>query len=241
MRRIFTNIYTLDGLIAKLLPWIASITFLLMVVGLYGGLFISPADMEQGETVRIMYVHVPAAAIGLIIYTLIACWGFVFLVWRVRVADIMIQAAVPIGAIYTLLALITGSLWGKPMWGTWWVWDARLTSTLILFFLYLGILILRRAFENQEMAARAAALLAMVGGINIPIIKFSVDWWYTLHQPASLIRLDGPTIDASFLYPLLIMMAAFFCLFLTLLMVRIRTIIVSKRLQNYHLRHLMDI
>nr|HPI63268.1 heme ABC transporter permease CcmC [Alphaproteobacteria bacterium] len=192
-------------------------------------------------TVRIMYVHVPAAAIGLIIYTLIACWAFVFLVWRARIADMMIQAAVPIGAIYTLLALITGSLWGKPMWGTWWVWDARLTSTLILFFLYLGILILRRAFENQEMAARAAALLAMVGGINIPIIKFSVDWWYTLHQPASLIRLDGPTIDASFLYPLLIMMAAFFCLFLTLLMVRIRTIIVSKRLQNYHLRHLMDI
>lgn len=240
MASLFTHIYTLDRMIAKLLPWIAIITIILMGVGLYWGLFISPADMEQGETVRIMYIHVPAASTGLIIYSLIACWGLIFLVWRARIADIMIQSAAPIGAIYTFLALVTGSLWGKPMWGTWWVWDARLTSTLILFFLYLGILILRRAFEDQETAARVSALVAMVGGINIPIIKFSVDWWYTLHQPASLMRLDGPTIDVSFLYPLLIMMAGFFCLFLTLFIIRIRTIILSQRIQNHYLRNLND-
>ncbi len=169
---------------------------------------------------------------------MIAVQGFVFLVWRAPVADIMLQAALPIGAIYTFLALATGSLWGKPMWGAWWVWDARLTSTLILFFLYLGVVILRRSFEDQEMAAKSSALLAMIGGINVPIIKFSVDWWFTLHQPASILRLDGPTIHNSFLYPLLVMMAAFATLFLVLWMVRIKTILLSRRLDNlYRLSH----
>ena len=186
----------------------------------------------------IIYIHVPAASIGLLIYAMIAVQGFVFLVWRAPVADIMLQAALPIGAIYTFLALATGSLWGKPMWGAWWVWDARLTSTLILFFLYLGVVILRRSFEDQEMAAKSSALLAMIGGINVPIIKFSVDWWFTLHQPASILRLDGPTIHNSFLYPLLVMMAAFATLFLVLWMVRIKTILLSRRLDNlYRLSH----
>lgn len=232
------NITRLRRCINLALPWTAILTVVLLCVGGYWGLILSPADIEQGETVRIIYIHVPAASIGLLIYAMIAVQGFVFLVWRAPVADIMLQAALPIGAIYTFLALATGSLWGKPMWGTWWVWDARLTSTLILFFLYLGVMILRRSFEDQEMAAKSSALLAMIGGINVPIIKFSVDWWFTLHQPASILRLDGPTIHNSFLYPLLIMMAAFAALFLVLWMVRIKTIILSRRLHNlYRLTH----
>ena len=232
------NVTRLRRWINLVLPWAAVLAVILLCIGGYWGLVLSPADIEQGETVRIIYIHVPAASIGLLIYAMIAVQGFVFLVWRAPVADIMLQAALPIGAIYTFLALATGSLWGKPMWGTWWVWDARLTSTLILFFLYLGIMILRRSFEDQEMAAKSSALLAMIGGINVPIIKFSVDWWFTLHQPASILRLDGPTIHNSFLYPLLVMMAAFATLFLVLWMVRIKTILLSRRLDNlYRLSH----
>lgn len=232
------NVTRLRRWINLVLPWAAVLAVILLCIGGYWGLVLSPADIEQGETVRIIYIHVPAASIGLLIYAMIAVQGFVFLVWRAPVADIMLQAALPIGAIYTFLALETGSLWGKPMWGAWWVWDARLTSTLILFFLYLGIMILRRSFEDQEMAAKSSALLAMIGGINVPIIKFSVDWWFTLHQPASILRLDGPTIHNSFLYPLLVMMAAFATLFLVLWMVRIKTILLSRRLDNlYRLSH----
>jgi len=232
------NVTRLRRWINLVLPWAAVLAVILLCIGGYWGLVLSPADIEQGETVRIIYIHVPAASIGLLIYAMIAVQGFVFLVWRAPVADIMLQAALPIGAIYTFLALATGSLWGKPMWGAWWVWDARLTSTLILFFLYLGIMILRRSFEDQEMAAKSSALLAMIGGINVPIIKFSVDWWFTLHQPASILRLDGPTIHNSFLYPLLVMMAAFATLFLVLWMVRIKTILLSRRLDNlYRLSH----
>ncbi len=232
------NVTRLRRWINLVLPWAAVLAVILLCIGGYWGLVLSPADIEQGETVRIIYIHVPAASIGLLIYAMIAVQGFVFLVWRAPVADIMLQAALPIGAIYTFLALATGSLWGKPMWGAWWVWDARLTSTLILFFLYLGIMILRRSFEDQEMAAKSSAVLAMIGGINVPIIKFSVDWWFTLHQPASILRLDGPTIHNSFLYPLLVMMAAFATLFLVLWMVRIKTILLSRRLDNlYRLSH----
>ncbi|MBL8686472.1 MAG: heme ABC transporter permease [Alphaproteobacteria bacterium] len=232
------NVTRLRRWINLVLPWAAVLAVILLCIGGYWGLVLSPADIEQGETVRIIYIHVPAASIGLLIYAMIAVQGFVFLVWRAPVADIMLQAALPIGAIYTFLALATGSLWGKPMWGAWWVWDARLTSTLILFFLYLGIMILRRSFEDQEMAAKSSALLAMIGGINVPIIKFSVDWWFTLHQPASILRLDGSTIHNSFLYPLLVMMAAFATLFLVLWMVRIKTILLSRRLDNlYRLSH----
>ena len=232
------NVTRLRRWINLVLPWAAVLAVILLCIGGYWGLVLSPADIEQGETVRIIYIHVPAASIGLLIYAMIAVQGFVFLVWRAPVADIMLQAALPIGAIYTFLALATGSLWGKPMWGAWWVWDARLTSTLILFFLYLGIMILRRSFEDQEMAAKSSALLAMIGCINVPIIKFSVDWWFTLHQPASILRLDGPTIHNSFLYPLLVMMAAFATLFLVLWMVRIKTILLSRRLDNlYRLSH----
>jgi heme exporter protein C len=232
------NVTRLRRWINLVLPWAAVLAVILLCIGGYWGLVLSPADIEQGETVRIIYIHVPAASIGLLIYAMIAVQGFVFLVWRAPVADIMLQAALPIGAIYTFLALATGSLWGKPMWGAWWVWDARLTSTLILFFLYLGVVILRRSFEDQEMAAKSSALLAMIGGINVPIIKFSVDWWFTLHQPASILRLDGPTIHNSFLYPLLVMMAAFATLFLVLWMVRIKTILLSRRLDNlYRLSH----
>ncbi len=232
------NVTRLRRWINLVLPWAAVLAVILLCIGGYWGLVLSPADIEQGETVRIIYIHVPAASIGLLIYAMIAVQGFVFLVWRAPVAVIMLQAVLPIGAIYPFLALATGSLWGKPMWGAWWVWDARLTSTLILFFLYLGVVILRRSFEDQEMAAKSSALLAMIGGINVPIIKFSVDWWFTLHQPASILRLDGPTIHNSFLYPLLVMMAAFATLFLVLWMVRIKTILLSRRLDNlYRLSH----
>jgi heme exporter protein C len=185
-------------------------------------LFASPADFQQGETVRIMYVHVPSAWISMACYTFIAVMSAVALIWKHPLADIAARAAAPLGAGFTLIVLITGSLWGKPTWGTWWVWDARLTSVLVLFFLYLGHIALSNAFDNPQRGARAAAVLALVGFVNIPIIKFSVDWWNTLHQPASITRLDAPAIDPAMLTPLLLMALAFTFYFVTMLLVRMR-------------------
>ena len=165
-------------------------------VGLYLG-FTAPEDFQQGITVRIMYIHVPFAWLAMMCYTLMALAALGTLVWRHPLADVALKSAAPIGAVFTALALATGSIWGKPMWGTWWVWDARLTSVFVLFLMYLGILALTRAIDDPAKSARAAAIITLVGFINIPIIKFSVDWWNTLHQPASVFRLDGPTIDAS--------------------------------------------
>lgn len=218
----FANPARFSRIAARVLPWSTAATLALFAVGIYFALFASPADYQQGETVRIMYVHVPSAWIAMGCYTFIAVMSAVALIWKHPLADIAARAAAPLGAGFTLIVLITGSLWGKPTWGTWWVWDARLTSVLVLFFLYLGHIALTNAFDNPQRGARAAAVLALVGFVNIPIIKFSVDWWNTLHQPASISRLDAPAIDPAMLTPLLIMALAFTAYFITMLLVRMR-------------------
>ena len=215
-----------------LLPWLAAGTALCIAAGLYAGLFASPADYQQGETVRIMYVHVPAAWMALFTYVTIAGASAGFLIWKHPLADVAAQAAAPVGAGFTAIALITGALWGQPIWGTWWVWDARLTSVLILFFLYIGHIALTNGFDDPDRGARAGAILALVGVINIPIIKFSVDWWNTLHQPASLTRLDAPAIHASMLTPLLLMAAGFLLFFLTVLILRMQAGLLYRRVRN---------
>jgi heme exporter protein C len=214
-----------------ILPWCAGATLILLVAGLYLGLFVAPPDYQQGESVRIMYVHVPAAWMAMFVYACLALASAVALIWRHPLADLAAQAASPIGACFTFIALVTGSLWGKPMWGTWWVWDARLTSVLVLFFLYLGHIALAHGFDDPTRGARASAILALVGFVNVPIIKFSVDWWSTLHQPASVLRLGGPTIDGSMLRPLLLMGTAFTLLFVCLLLVRMKAALLGARLR----------
>ena len=212
----------------RILPWLAGSAFVVLAVGLWLG-FAAPEDFQQGITVRIMYIHVPFAWLSMLCYSLMALAALGTLVWRHPLADVALKAAAPIGAVFTALALVTGSIWGKPMWGAWWVWDARLTSVFVLFLMYLGILALTRAIDDPAKSARAAAIITLVGFINIPIIKFSVDWWNTLHQPASVFRLDGPTIDPSMLLPLMVMAFGFTLLFLALHMMAMRTEIYRRR------------
>jgi heme exporter protein C len=219
------------GLSDKVLPWLAGITTALFIVGLYLS-FTAPADYQQGETVMIMFIHVPSAWLAMACYMVIAISSAGSLIWRHPLADVSAKTAAPIGAAFTLLALVTGSLWGKPMWGAYWVWDARLTSVLVLFFLYLGLIALWQSIEEPSRAGRAAAILALVGVINIPIIKFSVDWWNTLHQPASVTRLDGPAIHPTLLMPLLVMAAAYTCLFLWLHLKAMRAEILRRRVET---------
>ncbi|MGZ5929139.1 MAG: heme ABC transporter permease CcmC [Rhizomicrobium sp.] len=211
-----------------LLPWVSGAALIALAVGLYLG-FQVPPDYQQGMTVTIMFVHVPAAIVAESAYGLIAIASLFSLVWRHPLADTAARAAAPLGAVFTALGLVTGSLWGRPMWGAYWVWDARLTSFLLLLFLYLGYIALWNAIEDEARAARAAAILALVGAINLPIIKFSVDWWNTLHQGESI--LSGQ-IASVFLWPLLIMALGYMLLFAALWMVRIRTEIVTRRARN---------
>ena len=218
-----------------LLPWCLGATVMLLSVGLYLSLFVAPPDYQQGETVRIMFIHVPAAWMALFVYTTIAVSSAVALIWKHPLADVAAKTAAPIGACFTFLALATGSLWGKPMWGAWWVWDARLTSVLVLFLLYLGYMAIWQAIEEPIRAGRIAAILALVGFVNVPIIKFSVDWWNSLHQPASVLRADGPTIHSSILTPLLIMAVAYTMLFLTLHLVAMRNEILRRRIRSMQL------
>jgi heme exporter protein C len=213
----------------KILPWLGGLSAIILIVGLYMS-FTAPADYQQGITVRIMYVHVPAAWLSMMGYMVMAVSALGTLIWRHPLADVSIKAAAPIGAAFTFLALATGSLWGKPMWGTWWVWDARLTSVFVLFLMYLGIIALQRAMDDPVKAARPVAILVLVGTVNIPIIKFSVNWWNTLHQPAAVIRMDGPTIDPSMLWPLLVMAVGFTLLFFFMHMVAMRTEIWRRRI-----------
>ncbi len=220
---------------ARILPWAAWATAALIGVGLYLALFVAPPDYQQGETVRIMFIHVPAAWMALFVYTGMAVASASALIWKHPLADIAAQASAPIGASFTFIALVTGSLWGKPMWGTWWVWDARLTSVLVLFFLYLGYMALRAAFDDPTRGGRAAAILALVGVVNVPIIKFSVDWWNTLHQPASVVKMGGPAIHGSMLAPLLIMAAGFTAFYVVVLLVRMRTELVARKLRALHI------
>ena len=227
----FANPRRFMKLATVLSPWLAGATIVLAAAGLYLGLFASPADYQQGETVRIMYVHVPAAWMSLFCYVGLAVSAAVGLIWKHPVADVAARATAPIGACFTFLALLTGSLWGKPMWGAWWVWDARLTSVLVLFFLYLGYMALNSAFDDPQRGSKASAILAMVGLVNVPIIKFSVDWWNTLHQPASIVRMGGPTIHPDMLWPLFLMIGAFTTYYLWVLMLRMRRELTETRLR----------
>jgi heme exporter protein C len=219
------------NLAGSVIPWLAAAVLALLGIGLYLAFFVAPPDYQQGETVRIMFVHVPAAWLAMFGYLLIAIAALGTLIWRHPLADVAAKAAAPIGATFTLIALVTGSLWGKPMWGAYWVWDARLTSMLVLFLLYLGLIALWQAIDEPGRAGRAAAILALVGVVNIPIIKFSVDWWNTLHQPASIIRAGGPSIDAAMLWPLLVMALGFTLLFVLLHLIAMRAEILRRRVR----------
>ncbi|HVY21443.1 MAG TPA: heme ABC transporter permease [Bauldia sp.] len=219
----------------KVQPWLAGATVIVLAAGLYLAFFASPPDYQQGDAVRIMYVHVPSAWLSMLGYGLMALAALGTLVWRHPLADVTAKSAAPIGAAFTLLALVTGSLWGKPMWGTYWVWDARLTSELVLLLIYLGIIALWQAVEDPGRAARAVAILTLVGTVNLPIIKFSVDWWNTLHQGESIFRAGGPTIDSGMLTALFVMLAGMTLLFATLLIAAMRNEILRRRVRTLEL------
>ena len=220
------------NLVERVLPLLAGATVLAFAVGLYQALFVAPNDYQQGATVKIMFIHVPSAWLAMF------CWGAMTiaalgtLVWRHPLADVAAKAAAPLGAAFTFLCLLTGSLWGRPMWGAYWVWDGLLTSVLVLFLMYLGVIALWRTVDDPTRAGRAAAVLTLVGAVNLPIIKFSVDWWATLHQPASVLRLGGPTIHSSILIPLLVMAFAFVLLFATLHLAAMRNEILRRRVRT---------
>jgi heme exporter protein C len=216
------------------IPWLGGATVIVFALALYRAM-LAPDDYQQGATVKIMFLHVPSAWLGMLCWGLMTIAALGTLVWRHPLADVAAKAAAPLGAAFTLLCLVTGSLWGRPEWGTYWVWDARLTSELILFLLYLGVIALWRTVEDASRAARAVAILTLVGAIDLPIIKFSVDWWNTLHQGASVFRLDGSTIDPAILIPLLLMAAAFTLLFVTLLLAAMRNEILRRRVRTLRL------
>jgi heme exporter protein C len=230
----FANPKRFMNLSGTMLPWLGAVSALAIIAGLYLG-FTAPPDYQQGDTVKIMFIHVPAAWVAMMCYGLMAIASLLGLVNRHPLADVAAKAAAPLGAMFTALALITGSLWGKPMWGAYWVWDARLTSFLLLLFLYLGYIALWNAIEDETRAARAAAILALVGVVNLPIIEFSVDWWNTLHQGESIIRSGGPLIAGVFLWPLGLMAVGYTTLFFTLWMIRIRTEIIARRVRALQL------
>ena len=217
-------------------PWMAGLTLLFGGAGLYLGLFNSPADYQQGESVRIMYVHVPAAWMAMFVYTGMAISAAVGLIWKHPLADMIAKSSAPVGACFTFLALFTGALWGKPMWGAWWVWDARLTSMLVLLFLYLGYMALVNAFDDPSRGIKASSILVLVGVVNVPIIKFSVDWWNTLHQPASVLKMGGPSIDPSMLWPLLLMAIAYTTYYVWVLLVRVRAEIIANKIRVLRLK-----
>jgi len=212
----------------RLTPWFGWTCLIFMVVGLYYGLFVAPADYQQGEAYRIIFIHVPAAWMSMFIYVVMAVSGMIGLIWRMKVAEAFAASSAPIGASFTFLALATGSLWGKPMWGAWWVWDARLTSELILLFLYLGVIALNAAIEDKRIAARASGILALVGVVNIPIIHYSVVWWNTLHQGATITKLDKPSIHIDMLIPLLLMAVAFKLFYVTVVLIRARCEVLER-------------
>jgi len=221
-------------LAGRVLPWLAAVTLVLFAIGLYGSV-VAPDDYQQGATVKIMFIHVPFAWLGMAGWIVMSASAIGVLVWRHPLAEVAMKAAAPIGATFTLLCLVTGSLWGQPMWGTWWVWDARLTSVLVLFLMYLALLALWHSIEDPGRAAKICAVLVLVGAVNIPIIKFSVEWWYTLHQGESVFRMGGSTIDPSMLWPLLVMAVAFTCLFFTLHLMAMRTEILRRRIRTMRL------
>ena len=213
----------------KIQPYILLIAITTLISGLYFGLFDSPKDYQQGDAVRIMYVHVPSAWLASFLYLSLAISCVFYLVWKHPLADLVSSSIAPIGALFSALTLVTGSLWGKPMWGTWWVWDARLTSMLVLFFFYLGYILLSNAFERKIDGSKTASVLAIVGLINLPIVKFSVDWWHTLHQPASIIKIGGPSIDDKMLLPLILMIFALSFFSLYMIILNVKTKLIEKK------------
>ena len=216
----------------RVIPWLLPLTLLALCAGSVWGLLYAPTDYKQGDSYRIIYIHVPTAVVSLAGYYVMAFAGLVRLVWRIKLADTAIRAAAPIGAPFTAVALGTGAIWGKPTWGAWWVWDARVTSMLILFFLYVGVIALFQAYENKAIAARACAILSLVGTVNIPIIYKSVDWWYSLHQPASIKFTGESAIDSSMLYPLLGMIVTCYALFAVLMMLNLRQFLTEEHAKS---------
>jgi heme exporter protein C len=219
----------------RILPWLWVAALLVLAIGIPWGLIFSPPDWQQGETVRIMYVHVPMAWLAMGGYSVLAITSATALIWRHPLADLLARELSPVGAMVTGLCLATGSLWGRPMWGTWWAWDARMTSVLVLFFLWLGHAALVRAFDEDERGARAAAILALIGAVNVPVVKFSVDFWNTLHQGASVIRLGGPGLHVDMLYPLLVCSLGFTLLFAALVLSRTRSALMERRVRQLQL------
>ncbi|MBC3764969.1 heme ABC transporter permease [Neptunicella marina] len=213
---------------STLLPWFSIAALLLLISGCVWGLMFAPADYQQGDAARIMYIHVPSAILSMSTYAAMAIAALIGIVWQIRTADMAVAAIAPTGAMVTFVALFTGAAWGKPMWGTWWVWDARLTSELILLFMYLGVIALYNAFEDKQQAGRAAGILALVGVINLPIIHYSVEWWNTLHQGASITKLSKPSIDPAMLWPLLINLLGFACLIASLSLAALKNEIIRR-------------
>jgi len=223
----------------SILSWLLPITVLLLAVGSVWGLLYTPEDFRQGNSYRIIYFHVPASVVALAGYYIMAIAGAVSLIWKMKMADIAMKSCAPIGAALTFLALVSGAIWGKPTWGTWWVWDARITSMLVLFFLYLGVVALYQAYENEAAAAKACAVLSLVGTVNIPIIYKSVDWWYSLHQPATIKFTEKSTMASEMLQPLLLMIFAFYCLFTCSLLLNMRAEILRRESATGWVRRLV--
>ena len=228
--------YEISG---RWLPWLALLATLMMVTGLVWGVLFTPPDYLQGNSYRIIFLHVPTAFLASAVYVMMATAGAVTLIWKIKLADMALKSMAPIGASFCFLALVTGAIWGKPTWGTWWVWDARLTSMLILLFLYMGVISLRGAIRGTATQARACAILTLVGVVNIPIIKYSVEWWNTLHQGATLKLTEKPSMAPEMLYPLLISIAAFYLFFLVMMLVRLRTEILDREVKTQWVRQML--
>lgn len=229
--------YDISG---KWLPWFAALSAILLIAGSIWALAIAPADYQQGNSFRIIYIHVPSAILAQSCFMMMAIAGGIGLIWKMKLADMFVKAAAPIGASFTFLALLTGAVWGKPTWGTWWVWDARLTSMLILLFLYFGVMALQAAIEDFATAAKASAVLALVGMVNIPIIKYSVEWWNTLHQPATFKLTEKPAMPVEMWVPLLVMLIGFYCFFATVILLRTRNEILERERRTSWVKKLVS-
>ncbi len=228
--------YQISG---KWLPWLAVLSGVLLITGTVWGLLFAPPDFRQGNSFRIIYIHVPASMLSMAGYIFMAIAGAISLIWRMKLAEVAMKCAAPIGAALTFIALITGSIWGKPTWGTWWVWDARITSVVVLFFLYMGVIALYEAFENKQAAAKACAVLGIVGVVNIPIIYWSVEWWFSLHQPATLKVVGKSTMAPEMLYPLLIMIFGFYCFYALALLLAMRAEILQRERSTQWVREVV--
>ena len=224
----------------KLIPWFSKLTFLLLSIGMIWALLFVPADYQQGNSFRIFYLHVPAAILSMSIYVAMATAALSSLVWQIKLADASAAAMAPVGAIFTAIALITGAAWGRPTWGTWWIWDARLTSELILLFLYLGVIALHNAFEDKALAGKAAGILALVGVVNIPIIKYSVEWWNTLHQGSTVSKLGAPSMSSSMYWPFVVCFIGFICFVTWVICIRFRSEILARNAMRSWVRDLVN-